>query len=416
MELVQLQQSNMTEIRRFNNYSMMAWNIGYPKSGDFQYRSYDVKNTLESFKKGHIVGNTKDRTVMQITETTLSMDNKGIQYVELKGETPLNIFDFRPAVKEILSIEAYEAEYPDGWFYGDDYSHLRDVIPLEVAKDVISTVDRKTYGQPKLSYLQLPFVYIDDTDRSLSDGLQPYEGEKLAYYQPSGSVGDTLEDLCVKGEFGMVVMRPDYTEMAYEPWVGEERYLGCYFYRPAQGRYNDLVTFKHSDDDMLGSEATYRLVENVYIESTEDYVLLTSISQDDFTTGNTPPVGLTARVNYNTRKVQDLTGVAYTDSYVDFAKNAGLNEKDLLSMTLETNGRFTYSPKHFEYGVDLPGYFLGDRVSVMVKGMASSMPMRVKNFIRTQDMNGYREYPEFELDVESKMLAYFEAMVIENWN
>src|SRR5699024_2587592 len=120
----------------------------------------------------------EDFSVMQITEMTLTTDNKGVKYVELKGETPLNIFDYRPAQKEILTTTSYDVEYPDGWEFGDPESTRKQVDPLQVAKDVIQSVDRFHYGHEELSYLKLPFIYVDNTEREVAPTTELIPGEK----------------------------------------------------------------------------------------------------------------------------------------------------------------------------------------------------------------------------------------------
>ena len=416
MELVRLNQTDFSEVRRYSNYSMMAWNLTWPKGGDFQYRTYDVSTAMVAFQKGHLVGNSEDFSVMQITEMTLTTDNKGVKYVELKGETPLNIFDYRPAQKEILTITSYDVEYPDGWEFGDPESTSKQVDPLQVAKDVIQSVDRFHYGHEELSYLKLPFIYVDNTEREVAPTTDLYPGEKYSYYTASGSVGDVLDELCHKGNFGMIAFRPNYVDLQFEPWAGELRYLGVHYYRPVKGKHDNPTTFYDLDRDMLGSNATYRLIDNVYLMPTEDYVTETRHFQLNYSGPVTPPSGLTARVNFTTRNVEDLKGAAYYEVNDDLVDEALETEKGLLDVTLETNGIFTNAPKKFLYDSPAPDYFLGDRVSVRVSGMGSSRNMRVKSFIRTQDNSGYKEYPEFEYDSSDSKIPYFTNLYHHNWN
>lgn len=416
MDLVQLNQTDFSEVRRHNNYSMMAWNLTWPKGGDFQYRTYDVNSAMAGFQKGHLVGNSEDFSVMQITEMSLTTDNKGVKYVELKGETPLNIFDYRPAQKEILTTTAYDVEYPDGWEFGDPESDFKNVEPLQVAKDVIQNVDRFHYGREELSYLKLPFIYVDDTERTVAPTTDLYPGKNYAYYTASGSVGDTLNELCHKGNFGMIAIRPNYVDLQFEPWAGELRYLGVLYYRPVKGKYDNPTTFYDVDRDMLGSDATYRLIDNVHMQAREDFVTITKHFQLNYSGKVTPPYGLTARVNFTTKNVEQLQGAAYYDKDNDLVNEALETEKGLLDVTLETNGIFTRSPKRFLYGSPAPDYYLGDRVSVRVSGMDSSRNMRVKSFIRTQDSSGYKEYPEFEYDSSDSEIPYWTDFNHYDWN
>lgn len=416
MDLVRLNQTDFSEIQRYSNYSMMAWNISWPKGGDFQYRTYDVYTAMEAFQKGHIVGNSEDFTVMQITEMTLTTDNKGVKYVELKGETPLNIFDYRPAQQEILTTTAYDAEYPDGWEFGDPESDFKNVEPLQVAKDVIQRIDRLHYGREELLYLKLPFVYVDDTERKVAPTTDLYPGESYAYYTASGSVGDVLDELCRKGNFGMIAVRPNYSDLQFDPWTDESRYLGVIYYKPVRGREGNPTTFYDSDRDMLGSNATYRLIDNVHIQAREDFVAITKSFQQNYSGEMTPPYGLTARVNFTSKNVEQLQGAAYYDVDTDLVNEAVETEKGLLDVTLETNGIFARSPKRFLYGSPAPDYYLGDLVSVRVSGMGSSRNMRVKSFIRTQDIGGYKEYPEFEYDSSESKYMYWAYFNQYDWN
>lgn len=415
MELVLLNQDNYLEAGRFDSFSTIAWNIKWPRSGDFQLRSYAVEAALNIFNKGDVVGNSEDDTVMQITEITMDIDGTGTQYVEVRGESPLSVFNYRPAVREMLSTIAYDAVYPDGWFYGDSLGNLANVNPLQVVKEVIQITDIYAYGRSDLSYLSLPFTYIDGTNRTVSGNRQVYTGDYLQYYEVSGSVGTVLDELCDKGEFGMVVTRPNPIHNLYNPT--NERPLGCFFYRPVREVPNDRNTFSYLYDDIISSSYTYRLVDNVYIEPREDYVSITKNSQPSHFLGSkTSPVGLNARVSYSPREIEPLDGYAYDTVDADLASRASEGEERLLDVSVETNGEFPYLPKKFRFFGQTPEYFLGDAAMVRTKGMASDTYLRVIAFVRTQDMNGYREYPEFGVDKKAARKSYLTAMTKYHWN
>lgn len=415
MELIILDQTTYLERRRFDAFASLAWNVKWPKGGDFQMRSYSVELAIEYFKKGEVVGIDQDDTVMQITEVSQSLDGNGSQYVEVRGESPLSIFDYRPAVREILSSVSYEAEYPDGWVYGDKLENTADVVPLQVAKELVHISDVNTYGRNELSYLSLPFTYVDTTARPVTDGRSPYPGDRFQYYEVSGTIGAALDELCDKGEFGMVVMRPNPLRNWYTPTAA--RPLGVFFYKPIKDAYNQRSTFSYLFDDIISSSSTYRLIDNVYIESREDYVAIVSNAQESYNPSQrTQPEGLTARVVYETNDIEGLDGYAYDSVDTELADKASSGEAGLLDISAETNGKFPFNEKNFFFNGQRKDYYLGDSVMVRTKGMALDTYVRVTSFIRTQDMNGYREYPEFGVDKKEKRNSYLFSLKKYDWN
>lgn len=378
-------------------------------------RTYAVESAVSLFRKGDVVGISSDDTVMQVTEVTVDLDGTGNQYAEIRGETPLSIFEYRPAVRKIISTTSYEAEFPDGWFYGDELDNTATVSPLQIAKELVLLSDVRHYDRDELSYLSLPFTYVDNTDRPLIEGRTTYQGDRFQYYEVTGTIGSTLDELCDKGEFGMVVMRPNYQNNFYTPTSA--RPLGCFFYKPIKDPVNERNEFSYLYDDIISSSSTYRLIDNVYIECREDDVAIVSNAQDSYDPGQrTAPKGLTARVSYETKDIEGLDGYAYDNVDTDLSARAAEGEVNLLDVSAETNGHFPYLPKTFKFNGHKPEYFLGDSVNVRSKGMTLSVYLRVTSFIRTQDMNGYREYPEFGIDKKEKINSYRFSLKKYNWN
>src|SRR5699024_4061431 len=149
------------------------------------------------------------------------------------------------------------------------------------------------------------------------------------YYTASGSVGDVLEELCRKGNFGLIAFRPNYVDLQFEPWAGELRYLGVHYYRPVKGKHDNPTTFYDHDRDMLGSDATYRLIDNVQNQAKENYVTEKKHIQLNYSVKVTPPYGMTARDNITTRKIEDLKGAAYYEVKYDLVDAALETEKGL---------------------------------------------------------------------------------------
>lgn len=409
MELVILNQSNFAEMEYYSGYSTLAWNIGYPKSGDFQMRSYDVEETLNLMGEGDIIGNNLDYTVMLITEVRCLTDGTGTRYVEVRGETPLNVFNRRPAVQKIVSITSYDANYPNGWFYGDKLSETREVDPLQVTKEILQAVDVSTYGQLELSYLSLPFTYIDLTNDQVTSRLQ--------YYEVSGTAGDAIEEMCEKGEFGLVVMRQD-PEFIHYSSASNSRRLACYIYKPQWGEDDGerMPEFSYLYDDYISSEISYTTVNNVYIQPREDDVVTTSSIFESLKPNGARllmPRGLTAWVKYDPKEIEGLDGWEYNNAAKEFESQAYKEAADRFNVSVETNGVFPFHHKSFKFLGEKGSYFVGDYALIRVPEATYEARLQVVNFIRTFDQNGYREYPEFK-NVRDGNFRLFTT--VNNWN
>lgn len=409
MELVILNQSNFAEMGYYSGFSTLAWNVGYPKSGDFQMRSYDVEETLSRMGEGDIIGNNRDYTVMLITEVRSLTDGTGTRYVEVRGETPLNVFDRRPAVQKIVSITSYDADYPDGWMYGDKLSEIREVNPLQVTKEILQAVDVSSYGQSTLSYLSLPFTYIDLTSNKVTSRLQ--------YYEVSGTAGDAIEELCEEGDFGLVVMRQD-PEFIHYSNASNSRRLACYIYKPqwTKGDNERTPEFSYLYDDYISSEISYTMVDNVYIQPREDDVVTTSSTFESLNP-NEPrflnPKGLTAWVKYEPKEIEGLDGWEYNNAVQELESQASKEAAERFNVSVETNGVFPFHNKSFKFLGEKGSYFVGDYARIRVPEATYEARLQVVNFIRTFDQNGYREYPEFK-NVRDGNFSLFTK--VNNWN
>lgn len=95
----------------------------------------------------------------------------------------------RPAVPNIMSTDWHEAEYPDGWFFGDD---LNDIADLNV-RDVLQEFWNITTQWYQNSQYAIPGIV--DAVSLLESNFGTEVSGKLAYYLVDGSIMDNVKNL-----------------------------------------------------------------------------------------------------------------------------------------------------------------------------------------------------------------------------
>lgn len=393
MELVILDEYYREE-SRYSNFSTLAWNLRYKDVGDFQLRTYDVADAEQTFYLGMIVGITRDASVMQVQNIATSRDSTGNIVVEVTGKTPDSVFEHRPAVKKLVSQNDLRG-LP--WQYGN----VNESVPIDsytVLKDLFRTVDITTYGSTNESHLRLPFDY----QLLITTAKDAGELNRKTFYDitPDMNALQVLKDVCDNGGIGYAIQR-------YGTWFSETRTkldplmpslgrdLGFVFYRPADKRSG--VTFNYQKDDYSDYSYSNGLHPTTFVLSDAGEVKkyrLTYFNQ----TSDRPSTGLSSWVDYTnglpaSRSVYEKAN--YLELYLDgLVKKINEYARDL---SITTDGTFPYDDKNFRFaGKEVNDYYLGDVVNILYPYKKNAIPARVKEFIRTQDINGYREYPVFE--------------------
>lgn len=116
---------------------------------------------------------------ISVDDTTCSITTRSTEQVLID----------RPAVTDIMSTDWYEAEYPDGWYFGDD---LNDIADLNV-RDVLQEFWDITTQWYQNSQYAIPGI-VDAVSLLESDFGTEVAG-KLAYYLVEGSIMDNVKNL-----------------------------------------------------------------------------------------------------------------------------------------------------------------------------------------------------------------------------
>lgn len=414
MELVILDE-DLIEMSRFSEFDSLVWNERYQEPGDFQLRSYGIENTLKVLHNGLLVGVDNSDFVMQVTNIDTDVDSLGNEVVTVTGKTLEHIFAHRPAVPKISSVFTMDADHPDGWGFGFEDEEVATLDPFQdIIYKVLTQTDTNHYGRSELKWLTLPFLYYTYATEP-AGGYHGISKLQRHYVIDRGAtVQDVLDELLPEAQMGIATMRPrtnnsfwDYHNRNVEE--DPTRPGMCIFYSPV--RLRDPVTFDYLLEDFTSES----------IQKEGDFTNIEFRAHED---------GVTANGDWYT-SMPDLDSEWHQSSGLlgDYREGGGLNRRVSLTeglrfdlpqhelqkdhrssavrlfdqyaqantYSVETSGIFPYSPK--SYGLlrnSLNGFFLGDVVKLNLRGEeGEAVDVQVKEYIRTQDADGYKEYPTF---------------------
>lgn len=474
MELVLLD-DKFRETGRFTDFESLVWNERFTSEGpgDFQLRSFGIRETTSKVREGAFVSVSNSNVVMQVTNVEKSVESDGSEVVSINGLTLDHIFEHRPAVHTLGSIDFMDGLHPNGWEFGDeftdDYFHLD---PLEVIDRVLARVDGETYGRTELSYMSLPFKYYQQdfvievppagpqplslssrppwlpplsSSRPAPIDPEPDDGyynqvplarvgvphhvydnlsvtQELQYYSidRGTSVQTVIKDMLEKAEMGMVILRPNTDDPisrhhTQHTHPGEDRQAAAIFYRP---RRHDPVnlSFDYKYEDYISSTASvnHNFVSHMF-EARSDNVF--EISRP-LRRGS----GMDVRVSLKETQDADMTTVQLNESKYETLFEFVNEFTSGRTYSLETDGDYPFREKHYKFGTfNDDEFFLGDALNLEIEGVGEVFA-QVVEFIRTMDQDGYREYPTFRIATKlgSWYVVYFskarESMKTHYWN
>lgn len=398
MELIRLDYRDHVEERRYTSYESLAWNEKWQEPSDFQMRTYDIEGARDFLEIGTLVTIPDTHTFCTVDTMEYSVDHTGNVILNVTGKSVDNIYKFRPALWLIAAStnkDRKDIEFGDPLELNPKWYHT----PSKLLMELVRATDIYHYRNPELSYLQLPFQYakFPTPPRKITE-------EKIPYYKfDGGDVLSTMTELMQFGRFGITPIRPGSepyfvaaeaakrmaTDWGFPADKMENRpsVMGLYFpdYKA------DTIVFSHVYDDYIGvSETINSNVANIKFRSYEDGVIDTFI-------GDERPWGLDAKVAYDEIQIKKSEQWHWdrqisTDMTYPFAKEY----QKASSFKLEMEGYHPYRPKHFGLRpFDKDSYYLGDVVRIEFP-WGSSYDAVVKEFVRTADSGGYKEYPTFE--------------------
>lgn len=426
MELVILD-DRMMEFSRFNAFDSLVWNERYQEPGDFQLRSYGIRNTLDVIREGLLVGIDKSDYVMQVTNIDTDVDSSGNEVVTVTGKTLEHIFAHRPAVPKISSVFAMDADHPDGWEFGFKDEEIANQDPFQdIIVEIVHRVDTLHYGRDELSYLSLPFQYYwFPNDVGKDDRLGVVSKSKpLTHYvvDRGATVEDVFAEMLPEAEMGIATLRPRPEGVFWETHrkafaENPERPGLIMYYRPRA--LHVPPTFDYLKEDYT-SESTQVDIDHsdILIQADEDRVHITGHDLG----ASAGRSGLTSRVKLREREKFNLSQHELDLYNYDMGKNLFQEYAQANTYSIETSGRFPYDYKRYALaGIAPTTFFLGDIVRLNLQEK-KRIDVQVKEYIRTQDADGYREYPTFTPYTElggrrNKLFSdYVDRSRSYNWN
>lgn len=385
------------EYYRYENFNTFVWNLRYRDVGDFQLRTYDISDAINNFYLGMPIGNNVDGSVMQVQNISTSRDSTGNNVVEITGKTLDSVFEHRPTVKKLVSQNDLKG-LP--WQYGNISEPARLINYMEVLSDLFKVVDTTTYGDINMSYLSLPFSYRMAASRT----THSVSGEKnpRTFYEitPDMNALQVLKDMVSTGGLGYTITRniisadPIPNMLDYNVPTSS-RPLSFVFYSPLDKR--NTVVFDYKQDDYSDYSYSNSLHPTTFVLSDTGEVKKYRLRYFNNTSTN-PYTGLSNWVDFTNGVPTGLSVYEksnYQDIYLDGIVRS-INEY-ARNLSITTDGNFPYDYKNFVFnGSRLNNFYLGDVVTLVYPYERVKIQVRVKEFIRTQDVNGYREYPVFE--------------------
>lgn len=400
---------------RFSNYESFIFNERFPAPGDFTLTTYDVTGAQKALPRGTYISVDGSGEVGIVGDHAFDLGTSGTQTLTVSGKMALSVYDHRPAVPTIASTSFLDAEYPDGWEFGDVYSDDPNIHPASIIKDIIQAVDYNHYGRDELVDLRTPFElnqieYPENVPRAFYPRLLPYYTVSR-----STSVLSAITELLEIANMGIFTARPGTEDLFSQHSVvkkitREGARLPLYLYTPNfmsndGGLHQaDLAFTDYWRDYLAISEEISDAEAPTHAFSVnEDYVI--STKRGGYS-------GLNARVQLNEVNIAgDITDLEIAEiNHNSIVKEPAESVASGQSISMEVDGRYPFRPKKYGYSPNPNDeyFFVGDAVGYRTPWGAtgSSLTMRVVEFIRSMDTNGYREYPELRPFVSTSEPTY----------
>lgn len=386
--------SNYSPETAVYDFKSFVFTERFQDHGDFQLISTDdgILSGNPILKPGNMIISSDSDTPMITTSVDVRIDDNGGVETTYKGKTLDYMFTHRPCVKEIRDKTYMDAEYKNGWEFGDKDGNDK-LNWMNVWKDLF-TVATSNYGHEELNFLKLPYEPIIYGDQ---EGFiwhyQPY-----ATFDTGISMWDAFKRIMENNNSTMRFQAPPFVInewWSFFSWPPD--HFKCFHYR-GEDRSNFII-FDTFDDSLLKGQLSVNTegVKNTIIFSNEDNTWVAKSSN---------AYGPLAQVSYATENMakqsdydwnETVETRIYRDPYktlssgfalsVEVAPHAGSMKR--YGTPSDTN---KFDDKTNEE------YWIGDLVGVQVPYFTSVLGVdriiaRVTEFTRIEDETGYREYP-----------------------
>lgn len=337
-----------------DSFESAIWVDRYSKCGDFEIETPATIEMFNMLKPEYYLWSSESEHLMIIESRNIKSDAENGNRLITSGRSLESILDRRI----VWSQTVVDGGFQEG---------IKKLITDSIISPSIP--DRKIDN----------FIFEDSTDPAITE-------LKLTMQFTGDYLYDVVTKLCEDKKIGFKITLNDENQFVFKLYAGVDR------------SYNQL-----KNPYVIFSPRYENIINSNYYESREGYKTIALVAGED--EGNArktitvdskdgPGKGLYRRELYvDARDIQseDGTSTIPPDKYNEQLKQRGtekLNEKKIEKIF---DGEMEAS-QLFKYGED---FFMGDIVQVEneydVKGTA-----RVIELIRSQDENGYSEYPTFD--------------------
>ena len=282
---------------------------------------------------------------------------------DLKCLSTESILKNRPAVPDVRSLEWRDAEWPDGWYFGDE---LNDVARIPI-RDVLDTVwDRSTKWYQESGYNTGPVDLVSQLGYDFSRGITG----NLGYYPVDGSLFETIQDL-----IGMSTTRARLRTARRD---SAEDYTIRFYTEPCRDRVRSIrIENFRSEVKNIRTNIEINDRTNLIIRSNEDVVAISELYKP---ARNYVTMSLVESADF------DMGGLELSKSRLN----------DLVYEPYSTMSEGYTVEFEFHGELDLSGIHPGDTVTIDSNHPRPSWipeELMISEIVRTFDHLGYREYP-----------------------
>lgn len=351
--------TNFEAIQIIDTYSSFIWTERYNDCGDFElYLPFTGTDMFSYLVEGNYVGIRDSEALMIIESIELNSDVDEGCYLTITGRSLESILDRR-----II------------WAQTNLDSKLQTGIKKLINENVIS---------PLIVNRTIPNFIFEDTDDAVID----------SYTIKAQFTGDNLltaiTDICTAYEIGYQLIHNDSGQFVFSIFNGVDRSYNQ--------EINDYVIFSPKFENLFSTnyrESTTNLKTIALVAGEGEGVdrkTTTVISTEEETTG------LERRELFvDARDISTVTDdeeeEMTEEEYNKKLQQRGLENLAEAILENEFEGEVDSASTIFKYGRD---FFIGDIVQIRNEfGMEAQA--RIKEFIRSCDSTGYKEYPTFTL-------------------
>lgn len=338
--------TNFEAVDVVDSYESLIWNDRYNGAGDFEiYTPFDL-NILRMIKQDYYLTILESEHIMIVEGIEILSDVESGNHIRITGHSLESILN-RRIVWEQTSLT------------GSLQGGLKTLITNAIINPSIS--DRQISN----------FIFEDSTDERILEMTieREYTGDNLY---------NIVEEVCEVNQIGFKITLNSQNQFVFKLYMGIDR-----SYNQIDTNY-PYVVFSPNYENIINSN---------YVDSTEVMKNITLVLGEDqgsarrsIVVGN--GTGLTRRELYT--DARDIRSDSVSD-YNEALRQRGLQGLIENSRTVSFEGEVE-ATKMFVYNTD---FFMGDIIQISneygIEGAA-----RVVEFVRSEDANGFKQYPTFE--------------------